>query len=300
MKDKTVVITGATSGLGRATALQLAQNGVSVVIVARSNTKANEVIKEIEKEEGKGQSIISDLSSMKDTKEAADSIAKVVDRLDVLINNAGAHFPKYRETPEGFESTLALNYLSPFLLTHHLIEQMKQTASDYGEARVINITSIMHKSPINWDDLNYKNTTYHSNTAYYQSKHLLTSFTYCLSRELNKTGITVNCIHPGFVKTALAQSDYPFPMNVIVPIVGFFIGESPERAAETPVWLAMSNEAKGINGEYIHHRKMKKSWPPTRDENAQKRLYNVTQSILGEWLTVVAEDAVNGATELND
>ena len=285
MKDKTVVITGATSGLGKATALQLAQKGASVVIVARSNTKANEVIKEIEKGGGKGQSIISDLSSMMDTKEAADSIATVVDRLDVLINNAGAHFPKYRETPEGLESTLALNYLSPFLLTHRLIELMKQTASDYGEVRVINITSIMHKSPINWDDLNYKNTTYHSNTAYYQSKHLLTSFTYCLSRELNKTGITVNCIHPGFVKTALAQSDYPFPMNVIVPIVGFFIGESPEQAADTPTWLALSNEVKGINGEYIHHRKIKKSWPPTRDENAQKRLYNATQSILSEWLT---------------
>ena len=284
MKDKTVVITGATSGLGGATALQLAQKGASVVIIARSNTKANEVIKEIEKEGGKGQSIISDLSSMKDTKEAADGIAKVVDRLDVLINNAGAHFPKYRETPEGFESTLALNYLSPFLLTHHLIEQMKQTASDYGEARVINITSIMHKSPINWDDLNYKNTTYHSNTAYYQSKHLLTSFTYYLSRQLKETGITVNCIHPGFVKTALAQSDYPFPMNIIVPIVGFFIGESPEQAADTPVWLATSNEVKGISGEYVHHRKVKKSWPPTRDEDAQKRLFNVTQSMLGEWL----------------
>ena len=284
MKDITVAITGATSGLGRATALQLAQKGASVVVIARSNTKVNEVIKEIEKEGGKGQSIISDLSSMKDTKEAADSITKVVDRLDVLINNAGAHFPKYRETPEGFESTLALNYLSPFLLTHHLIEQMKQTASDYGEARVINITSIMHKSPINWDDLNYKNTTYHSNTAYYQSKHLLTSFTYYLSRQLKETGITVNCIHPGFVKTALAQSDYPFPMNIIVPIVGFFIGESPEQAADTPVWLALSNEVKGINGEYIHHRKIRKSWPPTRDENAQKRLYNVTQSMLSEWL----------------
>jgi len=286
--------------LGRATALQLAQKGASVVIVARSNTKANEVIKEIEKEGGKGQSIISDLSSMKDTEEAADSIAKVVDRLDVLINNAGAHFPKYRETPEGFESTLALNYLSPFLLTHHLIKLMKQAASDYGGARVINITSIMHKSPINWDDLNYKNTTYHSNTAYYQSKHLLTSFTYYLSRQLKETGITVNCIHPGFVKTALAQSDYPFPMNVIVPIVGFIIGESPEQAADTPVWLALSNEGRSINGKYIHHRKIKISWPPTRDENAQKRLYYVTQSILSEWLTVVAGDAVNGAPELND
>ena len=284
MKDKTVVITGATSGLGRATALQLAQKGIFVIIVARSNTKANEVINEIKKEGGKGQFVISDLSSMKDTKEAADSITKVVDRLDVLINNAGAHFPKYRETPEGFESTLALNYLSPFLLTHHLIEQMKQTASDYGEARVINITSIMHKSPINWDDLNYKNTTYHSNTAYYQSKHLLTSFTYYLSRQLKETGITVNCIHPGFVKTALAQSDYPFPMNVIVPIVGFFIGESPERAAETPVWLALSNEVKGINGEYIHHRKIKKSWAPTKDEKAQSKLYNVTLSMLDQWL----------------
>jgi NAD(P)-dependent dehydrogenase (short-subunit alcohol dehydrogenase family) len=284
MKDKTVVITGATSGLGRATALQLAQKGIFVIIVARSNTKANEVINEIKKEGGKGQFVISDLSSMKDTKEAADSITKVVDRLDVLINNAGAHFPKYRETPEGFESTLALNYFSPFLFTHHLIEQMKQTASDYGEARVINITSIMHKSPINWDDLNYKNTTYHSNTAYYQSKHLLTSFTYYLSRQLKETGITVNCIHPGFVKTALAQSDYPFPMSVIVPIVGFFIGESPERAAETPVWLALSNKVKGLNGEYIHHRKIKKSWAPTKDEKAQSKLYNVTLSMLDQWL----------------
>ena len=166
MRNKTVVITGATSGLGRATALQLAQKGVFVVIVARSNTKANEVHKEIVKEGGKGQFVIADLSSMKDTKEAAEIIIKVVDRLDVLINNAGAHFPKYKETSEGLESTLALNYLSPFLLTHHLIEKMEQTASEYGEARIINISSIMHKGPINWDDLNYKETTYHSSSAY--------------------------------------------------------------------------------------------------------------------------------------
>ena len=284
MKDKTVAITGATSGLGRATALQLAQKGAFVVIIVRSNTKANEVIKEMEREGGKGQSIISDLSSMKDTKEAAESIAMVVDRLDVLINNAGAYFPKYRETPEGFESTLALNYLSPFLLTHHLVEQMEQTASEYGEARIINISSIMHKGPINWDDLNYKETTYNSSSAYYQSKHLLTSFTYYLSIKLKETGITVNCIHPGFVKTALAQSDYPFPMNVIVPIIGFFIGESPEQAADTPVWLALSNEVKGINGEYIHHRKIKKSWAPTKDEKAQSKLYNVTLAMLDKWL----------------
>jgi NAD(P)-dependent dehydrogenase (short-subunit alcohol dehydrogenase family) len=284
MKDKTVVITGATSGLGRATGLQLAQKGAFVVIIARSNTKANEVIEQIKKEGGKGQFIISDLLSMKDTKEAAESITKVVDRLDVLINNAGAYFPKQRETSEGFESTLALNYLSPFLLTHHLIEQMEQTASEYGEARVINISSTMHKRPINWDDLNYKETTYNSSLAYEQSKHLLISFTYYLSRKLKETGITVNCIHPGFVKTALAQSDFPFPMNVIVPIVGLLIGETPEQAADTPVWIALSNGVKGINGEYVHHRKVKKSWPPTRDENAQTRLYNVTQSMLGEWL----------------
>jgi len=284
VKNKTVVITGATSGLGRATALQLAQKGALVVIVVRCNSKANEVIKEIEKEGGKGQFNFSDLSSMKDTKEAAESITKVVDRLDVLINNAGAYFPKYRETSEGFESTLALNYLSPFLLTHHLMAQMEQTASEYGEARIINIASIMHKDPINWDDLNYKETTYSSTSAYYQSKYLLTSFTYYLSRKLKETAITVNCIHPGFVKTALAQSDYPFPMNVIVPIVGFFIGETPDQAADTPVWLALSDEVKGINGEYVHHRKVKESWPPTRDENAQTRLYNVTQRMLVEWL----------------
>lgn len=284
MKEKTVVITGATSGLGRATALQLAQKGAFVLIIGRSNTKANEIIKEIKKERGKGQFIISDLSSMKDTKEAAESVSRVVDRLDVLINNAGAYFPKYRETPEGFESTLALNYLSPFLLTHHLIAQMEQTAAEYGDARIINISSIMHKHPINWDDLNYKETIYNSSSAYYQSKHLLTSFTYYLSRKVKEKGITVNCIHPGFVKTALAQSDYPFPMNLIVPIVGLFIGESPEQAADTPVWLALSNEVKDISGEYVHHRKVKNSWPPTRDEDAQTRLYNVTLSMLNSWL----------------
>ena len=284
MKDKTVVITGATSGLGRATALQLSKKGAFVVIVARSNTKANEVVDEIEKEGGKGQSIISDLSSMEDTKEAAESIAKVVDRLDVLINNAGAHFPKYRETSEGFESTLALNYLSPFLFSHYLIDQMEKTASKYSEARILNISSIMHKGPINWDNLNGKEATYNSCSAYYQSKHLLTSFTYYLSRKLSETGITVNCIHPGFVKTALAQSDYPFPMSVVVPIFGLLIGETPQQASDTLVWLASSNEVKDINGQYVHHRKVKKSWPPTRDENAQKRLYKVTQSILNNWL----------------
>jgi len=284
MKDKTVVITGATSGLGRSTAHQLARKGAFVVIIARSKSKANEVVKEIIKEGGKAQFIISDLSSMKDTKEAAESIAKVVDRLDVLINNAGAYFPKYIQTSEGFESTLALNYLSPFLLTNLLLELMEQTASVYKEARIINISSIMHKGPINWDDFNYKESTYNSNSAYYQSKHLLTSFTYYLSKKLKETGIAVNCIHPGFVKTALAQSDYPFPMNLIVPIVGFLIGESPAKAADTPVWLASSNKVKDINGEYVHHRKVKKSWPPTRDENAQKRLYSVTQNMLCELL----------------
>ena len=148
MINNTVVITGATSGLGRATALQLAKKGASVVGVARNNHKASKVLKEIENEGGRGQFFIADLSCMKDTEEAAQRISKSVDRLDVLINNAGAHFPKYSVTSEGFESTLALNYLSPFLFTHHLADQMQQTASRYGYARIINISSIMHKAPI--------------------------------------------------------------------------------------------------------------------------------------------------------
>ena len=284
VKEKTAFITGATSGLGRATALQLARKGAFVVGIARNTAKANEVIEEIEKEGGRGQFVISDLSYMQETKEAAESIGKIVDRLDVLINNAGAHFPKYKVTPEGFESTLALNYLSPFLLTHQLADQMEQTASRFGEARIINISSIMHKAPINWDDPNCRNTTYKSTVAYYQSKHMLTSFTFFLSKKLKETGITVNCIHPGFVKTAVAQSDYPFPMNVIVPIVGLFIGQSPDQAADTPVWLASAYEAKGINGEYVHDRKVQNSWSPTRNEDAQKRLFNLTERILAEWL----------------
>jgi NAD(P)-dependent dehydrogenase (short-subunit alcohol dehydrogenase family) len=221
---------------------------------------------------------------MKDTVKAANSLDKIIERLDVLINNAGAHFPRYKVTSEGFESTLALNYLSPFLLTHHLVKLMEQTASRFGKARIINISSIMHKAPINWDDLNCRDTAYKSTVAYYQSKHMLTSFTFFLSKKLKETGVTVNCIHPGFVKTAVAQSDYPFPMKMIVPIVGLFIGQSPDQAADTPVWLASADETKGINGEYVHYRKIKNSWPPTRDEDAQKRLFNLTQRMLTEWL----------------
>ena len=284
MVGKTVVITGATSGLGRATALQLAKKGAFVVSLVRNTAKANKLIEEMEKEGGRGQFVESDLSRMKDTVEAAESIGKMVDRLDVLINNAGAHFPIYTETTEGFESTLALNYLSPFLLTHHLVDLMEQTASRFGESRIINIASIMHKAPINWDDFNSRKTTYKSTVAYYQSKHMLISFTYLLSNKVKDTGILVNCIHPGFVKTALAKSDYPFPMNVVVPIVGLFIGKSPEQAADTPVWLASSKAGKGINGEYVHHRRVKKSWPPTRDKDAQERLFTVTQSVLENWL----------------
>ena len=164
------------------------------------------------------------------------------------------------------------------------MDKMKQTASKYGEARIINISSIMHKAPINWDNLNYSDTTYKSTNAYYQSKHMLTSFTYYLSRKLRETNIAANCVHPGFVKTALAQSDYPFPMNIIVPIVGLFIWESPEQAADTPVWLATADEAKVLNGNYIHHRQVKSSWPPTRDVDAQERLYILTQNMLEEWL----------------
>ncbi len=174
MVGKTVVITGATSGLGRATALQLAKKGAFVVCVARDNKKAGKLLKEIENEGGRGEFVITDLLSMEGTKEAAERIGKMVDRLDVLVNNAGNHFPKYRATPEDFESTLALNYLSPFMLTHHLIERMEQTASRFGEARIINISSIMHKAPINWDDLNYRDSKYKSTVAYYQSKHMLT------------------------------------------------------------------------------------------------------------------------------
>jgi len=284
MKAKTVVITGATSGLGRATALQLARKGAFVVIVARDKTKANELVEHIHREGGKARFVIADLSSMQETQEAAEGIAKITGRVDVLINNAGAYFPQRIETSEGFEANLALNYLSPFLLTHRLLKLMKPTVLESGEARIINISSIMHKSPIQWDDLSFKETPYNSASAYGQSKHLLTSFTYYLSRKLKETGITVNCIHPGFVKTALAQSEFPFPMNIIVPIVGLLIGEVPEHAADTPAWLALSDEAKGINGEYVHHREIKTSWPPTRDEQAQARLYNVTKGMLDEWL----------------
>lgn len=284
MEGKTVVITGATSGLGRATALQLARKGAFVIGLARNNAKANEVIDIIDREGGRGQFVISDLSCMKETVKAAKSINKIIERLDVLINNAGAHFPGHKVTSEGFESTIALNYFSPFLLTHHLIDMMEQTASRFGGARIINISSIMHKAPINWDDLNCRDTTYKSTVAYYQSKHMLTSFTFFLSKKLKEKGITVNCIHPGFVKTAVAKSDYPFPMNVIVPIVGLFIGQSPDIAADTLVWLASADEAKDINGEYIHNREVKDGWPPTRDEDAQKRLFSLTQRMLSEWL----------------
>lgn len=284
MRGKTVVITGATSGLGEATARQLSSLGAHVLIVARNKARADALVGDIKSNGRSAVSVIADLSIMSQVRMAADQIATHYSKIDVLINNAGSFYAERADTEEGFERTLATNHLAPYLMIERLLSNIREASKDNGPARIINIASLGHKRPIHWKDLNWTED-YDGPVVYEHSKHLMISATYKLARELKGENIIVSCVHPGFVKSNLIRGQkLRFPMNIMFPLLGGLIGINPQKAAETPVWLASSEAGAKQHGNYIVGKKQKKSWRPTYDTDAQDRLKRITQDLLQPWL----------------
>jgi NAD(P)-dependent dehydrogenase (short-subunit alcohol dehydrogenase family) len=194
------------------------------------------------------------------------------------VNNAGIFLAKRRLTVDGIECTLAVNHLAPFLLTNLFLDGLKESATDSGNARIITTSSIAHKSErIDFDDIQFKKRRYNGVRAYAQSKLANILFTYELARRLEGTGVIANCFHPGGVRTNLAQGN-PWIYRLIWTIVSPFL-LSPEKGADTAIYLASTREVDGMHGKYLVKRKPVKSSGLSYDMEAAGKLWKLSEEL---------------------
>src|SRR6266550_4707043 len=270
MQGKICMVTGANSGIGKATALELAQMGATVVMVCRDRARGEQARSEITTKSRKNavDLLQADLSSQQSIRHLVETFQHHYTHLHVLINNAGAAFPgRRRETVDGLEMTFAVNYLAPFLLTHLLLDLLTASAP----ARIVNVSSDSHRSGyIQMDDLQ-EEKRYRSMQVYGQSKLAVVLFTYELAGRLQGTGVTANCLHPGFVATHFGQSGAGPAFRLLVKLIGSF-GTSPQEGAKTSIYLASSPEVEGVTGQYFVKSIPRRSAAISYDESLQRQL----------------------------
>lgn len=266
------MVTGATSGVGKATALELARMGATVVMVGRDRAKGEAVQSEIKTRSGNDNIdlLLADLSVQASIRQLAENFQQHYTQLHVLINNAGVYMLTRRETVDGLEMTFAVNQLAPFLLTNLLLDVLKASAP----ARIVSVSSASHESAsLDMDDLQSKKR-YTFMGSYGQSKAALVMFTYELARRLDGTGVTANCLHPGFVATNIAQSGVGPFVRAVVKFIFSNFGISPEEGAKTSIYLATSPEVEGVTGKYFVKSIPKRSAAITYDESLQRQLWD--------------------------
>jgi NAD(P)-dependent dehydrogenase (short-subunit alcohol dehydrogenase family) len=248
MKGKTVVITGGTSGIGEVAAIALAQMGARIVLVARNKSRAEATLARLRRR-GPGVAhcvYFADLRRLAEMKRVAAEIANREPPIDVLINNAGALFGTQRLTEDGFECTFALNHMSYFVVTEGLRERLLAS----GAARIINTASAAHKGvTLDFDDLQFSKR-FRAMNAYSCSKLCNILFTRELARRLHGTGVTANCLHPGFVATRFADESGGL-VSRLAWLAKFF-AISPAEGAQTLIYLASSPEVANVTGKYFY------------------------------------------------
>src|SRR5437899_2395459 len=275
MKDKVGMITGANSGIGKAASLALAKMGATVVMVARNAERGEAARSEIirESQNNSVDLLLADLSSLKSVRQLAAEFQKKYSKLHVLINNAGLFNQRRHVTTDGYENTFATNYLAPFLLTNLQLDLLKASAP----SRIINVSSVGHyNGHINFDDLNLEKE-YGGWKAYGQSKLALVIFTHELAKKLQGTSVTVNAVHPGTVATNIWSRPMG-PLGFVMAVPKLFM-TSPNKGAETVVYLASSPDAASTSGEYWDKLKVKKSSEESYNEEVGKRLWEVSEKL---------------------
>jgi len=272
MVGKVVLITGATSGMGKATARALATYGATVVIHGRDEEKAKETVEAI-KEETKNPAIyylIKDFEKLGDVRLLASEFQRQFHRLDVLVNNVGAVFSKRQESVDGIELTLQVNYLGHFLLTNLLLDMLKASAP----SRIVNISSGVHeRGRIDFEDLQM-NRKYSGQKAYASSKLAQVLFTYELAKRLEGSAVTCNASNPGLAKTHLGY-DAGLLTSLSKRFVDIF-GKSAEKAAETTIYLATSPEVERVSGKYFEEKQEAESSEMSYNTSAAQRLWDAS------------------------
>jgi NAD(P)-dependent dehydrogenase (short-subunit alcohol dehydrogenase family) len=279
MQGKICVVTGATSGIGQATALGLARMGATVALVARNQAKGEAARGEIIAQSGNGavDLLLADLSLQQSIRRLAETIQQKYANLHVLINNAGQFNLRRHVTGDGLELTFAVNYLAPFLLTNLLLERLKASAP----ARVINVSSDSHEAGYIRLDRLQSDKGYRPMRAYGQSKLALVLFTYELARRLEGSGVTVNALHPGFVATNIAQSGLGPIGRAAAKLITSRMGISPEEGAKTSIYLASSPDVEGVTGKYFVKSVPRRSVGISYDEALQERLWEESERLVG-------------------
>lgn len=277
IQGKTILITGATSGIGLATARALAGQGAHLILAARSEAKLKEASQDITSTTG--QKNISyytaDLSSQKSIRAMAAKVKADHSSLDVLINNAGGVFPDFALTDDGLEMTIATNHFSQFLLTSLLLDLIKN--SEY--ARIVNVSSDSHyNGKIDFESFK-KDKGYFIIKAYAQSKLANVLFTQELAARLAGTQVTANSLHPGFVKTNIGNKDTTWYASAVWSLITAIGAISVEKGAATSVYLASSEEVRGVTGKYFNKCKEQKPGKQTFDQALQKELWRVSEEL---------------------
>lgn len=275
--EKVCLVTGANSGIGRETTLGLARLGGTIVMLAR-NLERGEVAKDYVIRESGNSDIdlmICDLSVRNEIERFSSEFTQNYPRLDVLVNNAGAVFSRRQLTQDGFENTLAVNYLAPFLLTNRLLPLLRKSAP----SRVVNLTSGLHsRGRIDLDDLQSEKH-YKSMDVYQNSKLMVLLFTYKLARELEGTGVTVNAVSPGFVATNLGRNSGSRMSKVMFGMMRPF-QLSPTEGARTSIYVASSPEIEDMTGKHFAKSQQKESAAISHDKALQDALWKKTRETL--------------------
>lgn len=278
VERKKVLITGGTDGIGKVTALELAKLGAHVIIIGRNPQKTEQTVRVIREQSNNERVdfLIADLSEQEQVRRVAAEYRHRYDQLHVLINNAGAFFAKRELTGDDLEKTFALNHLAYFLLTHLLLDLLTKSAP----ARIINVSSAAHfGGKINFDDLNAEKS-YSGWGAYSNSKLMNVLFTYELARRLQGSGVTVNCLHPGFVATQFGKNNGGL-IGLGLSLVQRVGAMSPQQGAETTLYLATSPEVEGITGKYFDQKKAVESSTISQDEETARRLWKISLELTG-------------------
>jgi NAD(P)-dependent dehydrogenase (short-subunit alcohol dehydrogenase family) len=269
MAHSTILVTGSTDGIGKATAFALADKGAEVILHGRNPEKGQAVQRELHRSTSgtKPDLVIADYTRQEDIRRMADDLRSRYQRLDVLVNNVGTYQKTRHLTADGIEVTFGVNYLGPFLLTYLLLPLLKKSAP----SRIVTVASSAHEDVqgIDWSNLQGEQD-YEPWDAYARSKFADVVFTYVLSRKIEGSGVTANCLHPGVVDTKLLRSAFPgYP------------GIPPEEGAKTPVYLALSPDVASVTGKYFDEQKPVRSSALTNDPRVQERLWKVAEELTG-------------------
>jgi retinol dehydrogenase-12 len=281
MKNKICLITGATAGIGEVTALKLAQMGATVVGVGRNPAKCEATTTRICTETGnpKVEFLIADLSSQTQIRTLAETFRQKYDRLDVLVNNAGAFYFNRQTSVDGFEMTFALNHLGYFLLTHLLLDLLKASAP----SRIVSVSSSAHDNGVlDFNNLEMEKN-YKGGQAYANSKLANVLFTYELARRLEGTGVTATVLHPGWVATDIGYNNMRGLLGIVRPFYWLYqklTAITPEEGTQTIIYLASSPEVEGVTGKFFVKSREKRSSSASYDVEVAKKLWEISEKMV--------------------